>query len=120
MARAGRRTNALDCSDPRILSEGLTANDTRLHASPNNDHHLDWLTSIKTRQQPAAPVEDGHRTCSACLVGHIAMRLGRNLKWDPATERFPGDAEANAMLARPQRAPYGTRFVLEKLGRKPA
>ncbi len=120
MAKEGRRTRALDCSDPRILSDGLKPNDVRLHASPNNDHHLDWLTSIKTRQQPAAPVEDGHRTCSACLVGHIAMRLGRDLKWDPSTERFQGNADANALLERPQRAPYGTKYVLEKLGRKPA
>jgi len=103
--------NAIDASDPRILTAGFKDGETRLHVSPKNDHHLDWLESIKSRQQPAAPAEVGHRSCSACLVSHIGMRLGRTLKWDPAKEVFLNDAEANSMLARKQRAPYGTDGV---------
>jgi hypothetical protein len=34
------------------------------------------------------------------------MKLPRRLTWDPGKERFVGDDEANALLARPQRAPY--------------
>ena len=105
------RGNAIDASDPRMLTAGFKEGEIRLHASPNNDHHLDWLTSIKTRQQPAAPAEVGHRSCSACLVSHIGMRLARPLKWDPVKEEFVGDAEANGMLSRPQRAPYGTQYA---------
>jgi hypothetical protein len=52
-------------------------------------------------------VEVGHRSCSACLVGHIAMKLSRKIYWDPARERFKNDDEANAMLFRAQRWPYG-------------
>jgi hypothetical protein len=33
--------------------------------------------------------------------------LGRPLTWDATAERFVGDAEADAMLSRPERAPYG-------------
>ncbi|HET8548043.1 MAG TPA: Gfo/Idh/MocA family oxidoreductase [Bryobacteraceae bacterium] len=108
------RNRALDAHDPRILRTGVEDTEIRLHASPQNDHHLDWLTSIRTRQQPVAPAEAGHRSCSACLVAHTAMRLGRELKWDPAAERFTNDAEANSMLARNQRAPYGTDYVLKQ------
>ena len=36
----------------------------------------------------------------------MAMVLKRKLYWDPATERFKKDDEANAMLSRPQRSPY--------------
>jgi hypothetical protein len=39
------------------------------------------------------------------------MRLGRTLKWDPKTERFLNDEEANQMLSRKQRRPYGTNYV---------
>ena len=40
------------------------------------------------------------------------MKLGRPLNWDVKTERFVNDDEANAMLSRPERAPYGaTRLV---------
>jgi len=35
------------------------------------------------------------------------MRLGRKIKWDPAAERCPGDDEANRMVSRPRRAPWG-------------
>ena len=102
---------AIDASDRRILTEGIKDGELHLHKSPQNDHHLDWLTSIRTRQEPAAPAEVGHRSCTACLLAHASMRLGRTLKWDPLKERFVGDDEANKMLSRPQRAPYGTDGV---------
>jgi hypothetical protein len=35
------------------------------------------------------------------------MRLGRELTWDAKAERFVNDDEANAMLSRPERAPFG-------------
>jgi hypothetical protein len=34
------------------------------------------------------------------------MKLNRKLYWDPVTERFKNDDEANAMLVRSQRWPY--------------
>ena len=108
------RSDALDASDARILTAGFKSSEIRLHESPRNDHHLDWLTSIRTRKEPVAPAEDGHRSCSACLLAHAAMQLGRTLRWDPATERFANDDEANGLLSRKQRAPYGTDSVLAK------
>ena len=97
-----------------MLRDGLREGEIRLHASTSNDHHLDWLASIRSREQPAAPAEAGHRACSACLIAHIAMKLGRSLEWDPARERFTNDEEANGMLSNPQRAPYGTGYVLAR------
>jgi len=102
---------ALDASDRRILKEGIKDGEIHLHASPKNDHHLDWLTSIRTRQKPVAPAEVGHRSCTACLLSHAAMRLGKTLQWDPKAERFLNNDEANRLLARKQRAPYGTDHV---------
>ena len=105
------RSKVLDASDPRILKVGIKDNEIHLHASPKNDHHLDWLTSIQTRKEPAAPAEVGHRSCSACLVAHAAMKLGATLKFDPQTERFTNSDAANAMIGREQRKPYGTNYV---------
>jgi len=107
----------LNASDPKLL-EPLKDSEVHLHASPQDDHHLDWLTSIKTRKEPVAPAEVGHRSTSACLIGHIAMKLGRPLKWDPKQERFIGDEAANALLLRKQRAPYGTDALVEKVAKK--
>ncbi len=36
----------------------------------------------------------------------MAMVLKRKLYWDPVSERFKNDDEANSMLSRQQRAPY--------------
>lgn len=107
----GQRTKALDASDPRMIRDGIRDNELHLHASPNNDHHLDWLTSIKTRKAPATNAEIGHRSCTACLLAHAAMKIEKTLTWDPAAERFTNSDQANAMLSRPQRAPYGTDYV---------
>ena len=34
------------------------------------------------------------------------LKLGRALTWDPAKHEVVGDAEANALLRRPYRAPW--------------
>jgi hypothetical protein len=70
------------------------------------DHVRNFLDCVKSRREPIAPVELGHRTASVCHLGNIAIRLMRKLRWDPQQERFAGDDEANAMLARPMRAPW--------------
>ena len=95
---------ALAASDPRLLESVIGSDGVHLYES--RDHHGNWLECIRTRQQTIAPVEIAHRSCSACLLHHIAMKLPRRLTWDPLHERFVDDDEANAMLSRPQRTPY--------------
>ena len=97
----------LIASKPEILTTPLGAEEVRLHASPNDDHHLDWLTSIQTRKPAVTSVEVAHRSGSACIIGWISMRLGRKLTWNPEKEEFDNDLNANEMRSRPQRAPYG-------------
>jgi hypothetical protein len=77
----------------------------------SSDHHGNWLDSVKSRKPPIAPVEVGHRSCSACLIHHIAMKLNRKVYWDPKTERFKNDEEANRMLSRPMREPYQIKLA---------
>jgi predicted dehydrogenase len=99
-----KSAQALDASDPKILASKIGPEEVHLYVS--EEQHGNWLDCIRTRRQPIAPVEVGHRTCSACLVSHVAMKLGRKLYWDPAAERFKNDDAANAMLTRPMRAPW--------------
>ncbi len=66
-------------------------------------HVENWFDCIRTRDKPNADVEIGHRTASLCQLLVITRQLGRRLKWDPATETFPGDAQAHALLDRPRR-----------------
>lgn len=110
----GGAAKALNASKLEILSEPLGANDIRLHESPKGDHHLDWITSIQTRKPAVTDVEVAHRSTSACILGWIAMKLGRKLKWDPAKEQFADDAAANALRSRPERDGYGVSRLLRK------
>lgn len=71
-----------------------------------SDHVRNFLNAVKTRQDPIAPVEVGHRTASLCHLGNIAIQRMRKLRWDPDQEKFLDDDEANAMLRRPMRAPW--------------
>ncbi len=112
--KAGKGGKALDASNPDILKTPLGANEIHLHESPQGDHHLDWLTAIQTRKPAATTVEQAHRSTSVCIVGWIAMKLGRKLRWDPQAEQFLGDEAANAMLTRTERAPYGALAFLKK------
>ena len=100
---------SLDASDPKILESVIGPNEIHLYES--KEQHGNWLDCIQSGEEPISPVEIGHRACTVCLISHIAMKLPRQLNWDPMTERFINDAEANAMLRRSQRAPYGTTNI---------
>jgi predicted dehydrogenase len=69
----------------------------------SDDHVGNFLECVKSRREPVAPVEVGHRSASVCHLGNIAVRLGKKkvFHWDPLRERFTNDEEANAMLTRP-------------------
>ena len=99
-----KNSKSLDASDPKILESVIGPDEIHLYQS--KEQHGNWLDCIRTRQVPVAPAEIGHRSCSACLVSHIAMKLPRKLYWDPENERFKNDDEANSMLSRPMRLPW--------------
>lgn len=101
---SAQNSDAFNASDPRILQSVIGPDEIHLYNSP--EQHGNWLDCIISRQQPVAPAEIAHRSCSACLVIHIGMKLNRKLYWDPVHERFRNDDEANAMLSRPQRPKY--------------
>jgi predicted dehydrogenase len=105
----GENAKALEASDPAIIGSKIHENERHLYVS--EEQHGNWLDCIKTRKDPVSPVETGHRACTVCLITHISMKLGRRLEWDPGTEKFINDEEANDMLSRPQRAPYGTGYI---------
>ncbi len=104
---------ALDASHSGILESVIGPDDIHLYKAP--EQHEDWLSAILSRKDPVAPAEVGHRSCSACLVSHIAMKVPGKLHWDPQHERFIDNDRANSMVSRPQRFPYGTNHVLNLL-----
>lgn len=66
-------------------------------------HLQDWLDCIRSRNKPVADVEIGHRSVTVCHLANITRAAGRDLKWDPAAEKFVNDDQANLLLDRPRR-----------------
>ncbi len=86
-------------SPKSIWPKDITGNE-KYHSG--DDHVRNFLDCVRTRNDPAAPVETGHRSASVCHLGNIAIHLQAKLKWDPKTERFVGakSDEANKLLTR--------------------
>jgi len=114
---SGRATSlkSLDASDPKLLDP----NGVTVQMPHSLSHHKNWLECVKSRATPLAPAPIAHRSNAACIVSWIAMKLARPLTWDAKAEHFVNDAEANAMLSRVERGPYGATKLAASLSRTP-
>jgi predicted dehydrogenase len=75
---------------------------------PEKSHFENFIDCVRSRKREDLHCEilEGHLSTSLCHLANIAFRLGRALHFDPATETFPGDPEANALLTRKYREPF--------------
>ena len=90
--------NTLVTDPPELKRTKLKSGDQRLYVS--NHHHRNFIDSVISRDRTASGVESAHRAASACHLGAIAAKLGRELSFDPKEERFTNDAEANGLITR--------------------
>ncbi len=65
-----------------------------------------FTESVLTRKKFALNELNGHRSCSLVNLGKIALRLGRNLKYDPVKQEFIDDEGANRLINQPMRGPW--------------
>jgi predicted dehydrogenase len=94
----------LKVSDTALLRDPLGPDDIRLYSS--RDHGRDFLNCVKSRREPIADVEIGHRSATVCHLGNIAIKLARPLRWNPEAEQFMDDESADRMLNRTARSPW--------------
>ncbi len=69
----------------------------------SQNHSANWIECIKSRKQPISDVWTHDRMLEICHLSNIAMRLGRELNWDPVKREIVGDEQANSFLARESR-----------------
>ena len=69
-------------------------------------HMANFLDCVRDRSLPISDVFTHVNTVNACHMANIAMLLGHKVRWDLARQRFIDDADANALMSRPQREPY--------------
>ena len=94
----------IQASSQELIDQPLTDKKVELYVS--NNHVGNFFDCLRSRQQPICDAEIGHRSASVCHLGVIAIQLGRKLQWNPTSEQFENDKEANGHVAREQRKPF--------------
>ena len=72
------------------------------------NHFENFIDCVRSRKREdlRAEILEGHMFTALCHLANIFFRIGRKLTFNPETERFAGDEEANRYLTRNYRAPY--------------
>ena len=94
----------LDAHPKSLLNSKLGTGDTPLYESSN--HVRNFLDCVKSRKETICPVDEAVQADILCHTSDIALRLGRKVIWDPASERFINDTQANERLTRSMRSPW--------------
>ncbi|MEM6691576.1 MAG: Gfo/Idh/MocA family oxidoreductase [Planctomycetota bacterium] len=89
-------TDTFEAIHPGLLGNGMW-------------HMDDFIKCVRSRKTPVSDLVSHHRHLTVCHAANIAMRLGRKLTYDPLSETFVDDSNANAFLARQPRAGYETK-----------
>jgi predicted dehydrogenase len=102
----GISNRASNLSFPKIAYKpGPAVDNIEKQEGSHFQNFIDCVRSRK-REDLHCEIEEGHMSTSLCHLANIAFRTGRKLTFDPKTETFPGDKEANAFLTRRYRAPF--------------
>ena len=72
----------------------------------SENHTANFIEAMKSRKQPISDVWSHNRMLEICHLSNIAMRLDREINWDPAKREIVGDPQANAFLKRETRKGY--------------
>lgn len=82
--------DATKWNNPWLLSgEGLTDPDripsgAKIPDMPSTPHMKNWFECMRSRQQPAAPIEAGYGHSVACIMADESFLRGRRMVHDPA------------------------------------
>jgi predicted dehydrogenase len=85
---------------PKVRGESLAEPEQKLALT--RGHQQDWLEACRQKKPNTALFTEACRLTEVCLVGNIAVRLKKTLKWDTAAGKFD-DEEANKLLSRTYR-----------------
>lgn len=69
----------------------------------SENHTANFIEGIVSRSQPISDVWSHNRMLETCHLANIAIRLGREINWDPVKREIVGDEQANAFLSRESR-----------------
>jgi predicted dehydrogenase len=96
--------NVFYTDPPEIARRPPADSDVRLYHC--DSHAGNFLECMRSRQRTIVDAETAQRAVSVLLLGGIAMALDRPLRWNPETEQFLNDPEADRLLSRTLREPW--------------
>src|SRR5208282_1486888 len=78
------------------------------HGKASGDHYANFIDCVRSRRAEDihSPIVEAHISTTLVHLANASYRLGRSLKFDPATEQVLGDDEANLLLRGTYREPY--------------
>ena len=87
---------------------GESADPTNLASTGAGSHYKNFISAIRSgkKEELNCNIEAGFISTALPHLANISYRLGRELVFDGANERFTGDSEADKMLRRDYRKPY--------------
>ncbi len=71
------------------------------------EHMADFLQGVRTRQATRAEPETAHLSCALVHLGEVALLTSGRLDFDPTRERFVDNPEADQLLTKEYREPFG-------------
>ncbi|QDT10673.1 Gfo/Idh/MocA family protein [Planctomycetes bacterium K23_9] len=104
----GKPMNDLTDADKKELEEKVI--ELCKGKKPGN-HMGNFFECIADGGKPISDVWSHHRTMTSCHLCNISLMLGRELKWNPKTEEFDGDDQANKLLSRKSREGFGAKVA---------
>ena len=97
----------IDAHPKSLLQEKIGASEINYPRPPAGDgHRRNFIECVRSRAATIAPIEQAHRTITVAHLGNISMQLGRKVRWNPDTEHFVDDPEAERMRDRAMRDPW--------------
>jgi predicted dehydrogenase len=98
-----------DYGSHRLMAEGdrMQGKEPPPHSiPPSPGHEREWLDCMKSRQQPSCSIFYHVKVDIPVVLSLLSLKLGRSIRFDPATERIVGDEEAARLAVPIYRAPW--------------
>ena len=69
-------------------------------------HMAEFLSAVRSRQQPGCTIEDGYRSTATVKLAMIAYDVGARIAWDEKAQQIVDNPKASELLKRPYRSPW--------------
>ncbi len=67
------------------------------------NHYQDWIRACKGGPKPSANFDYSSPLSEAILLGNVAAKFDKKLRWDGSSMKFTNESEANTLLRRDYR-----------------